>query len=197
MTATKILQQLKDDGIAEFSNAYFSKLVKEGKISYTLDGKRKTYSYETVVRELALFRTRPPSHNSKNKIESMPREIDLGEIGENLSLDEERQVALARAIREMGERVTLNEAKIWATVVKGEADDLKLKHLKRELVSREEVEHAYFVIARNVRDALIGITPRVAGMVSGETDPLKNQITIADAIQEALENLSEIKFDEQ
>ena len=196
MTATKILQQLKDDGIAEFSNAYFSKLVKEGKISYTLDGKRKTYSYETVVRELALFRTRPPSHNSKNKIEPTPKAISTKSVEERLQ-NKDNQDSLAESIRGIGEEISLNDSKVWLTVVQAQTAELKLEQARGELISRAEVESGYFVLARNIRDALLSIPPKLAGMVSGETDPLKNQIIIADTIQEALENLSEIKFDEQ
>ena len=88
---------------------------------------------------------------------------------------------------------TLYAAQERRTRALAEREELRNLKLKGELVSKEEVEKEWFRIARQVRDALLNIPARLAGVVSAEKNYDKNFASIEQEIRQALEGLPTAK----
>lgn len=85
---------------------------------------------------------------------------------------------------------TLAEAKLREHNVRIEREEFKLAKLKGEYVPRAKVDKYLFESGRQIRDAILGIPDRLAGIVTAETDQHKNHAVLTQELRRALESLS-------
>lgn len=85
---------------------------------------------------------------------------------------------------------TLYAAQTRRTIAAAERDELRNKVIKGELVKREAVEKEWFKIGRQVRDNLMNLPSRLAGLVASERSQEKCFQIIEAEVRQALEPLT-------
>jgi len=68
---------------------------------------------------------------------------------------------------------------------------LQFEQLSGKLVDVEHVKEDFFRIARQVRDGILNVPARIAGIVAAETDQQKVHILIEAELRQALESLTQ------
>jgi len=69
-------------------------------------------------------------------------------------------------------------------------EELRNRKMTGELVSREAITKEWFTLSRQVRDALVNIPARIAGLVAAEKNQDKCFAIIEREIRQALEGLA-------
>jgi len=85
---------------------------------------------------------------------------------------------------------TLLEQKIRWNRARATREEMDLKVRTGELIEKRQVEREAFHVARVVRDAMLSIPDRLAGLVTAETDQAKNHALLTKEIMEALKGLT-------
>ncbi len=162
MTIGELHKKLTEDGHITSTRQYLSKLATEGKIPYTMKGKRKNFVYKKVVASLDTFRVKPESPaNAKKSLESIPPPK------EGQSQEEYKQ----ELKMELGEAPTLADSKTFLTIFQGKIAEQKFDIEAGKLIYREEVEQKAFTVARVIRDQLLTLPERLSGELASSTDP--------------------------
>lgn len=86
--------------------------------------------------------------------------------------------------------VDIKNLQLREQTAKTEEAELKLAERKKELIPAAEVKLKLFEIARNTRDAVEAIAPRISAILAAETDPHKVRELLAAELRQALEELS-------
>ena len=79
---------------------------------------------------------------------------------------------------------------------KADKSELDLRVRQGELVEVRAVRKDAFKAARLVRDGLLSLPDRLAGIVSSEADQTKNHAILSKEIRQALEALADISIQE-
>ena len=111
--------------------------------------------------------------------------FSLAQVGQWYSNTIDGPVKTART-----KTATLSEGKLREQAVKNEEREFKLAKLKGEYVARTKVDKYLFESGRQIRDALLGIPDRLAGIMAAETDQHKCHVQMTQEIRRALESLS-------
>ncbi len=88
------------------------------------------------------------------------------------------------------EEHTLLEQKIRWNKARATREEMDLKVRTGELIETSKVEHEAFTVARIVRDAMLSIPDRLAGLVTAESDQAKNHALLTKEIFDALKRLA-------
>ena len=174
-------RELTANGVVTSSRPYLAKQVKEGKIPFKMDGKKKVFDYDTVVEALSACVVRPEKpHNAKGSIKDIPPPKE-GQSQE----DYEREIK-----EKLGHEPTLNDSKIFLTIYQGKLAEQKFDIEAGKLVYRDEVEQKSFAVARVLRDQILAIPERLAGEVASSTDTREIKEIMYKEINSVLEYLS-------
>jgi hypothetical protein len=90
-----------------------------------------------------------------------------------------------------GDGPKLTRARLMLTLRKAAIADVQYKQLIGEFLPKAEIQVATFNSFRQIRDRMLGIPDRVAGMVAAETDPRKCYTILVDEIRTALQQFAE------
>lgn len=90
-----------------------------------------------------------------------------------------------------GEPTTLVEANTFKSIYQGKLQELKYRIESGELVERSEIENKSFLVARVIRDKLLGIPERISSELSTMTDAHAIRELLYAEFNTMLENLSE------
>lgn len=85
---------------------------------------------------------------------------------------------------------TLAEEKTRLTRAKADREELNLRVRGLELIEVSTVKQRTFEIARNVRDGVLSVPDRIAGIVAAETDQAKVHALLVKELHQALEALT-------
>ena len=96
--------------------------------------------------------------------------------------------AKARGVAPKGDN--LYNAQKRRTIALAVREELRNRKIEGELVSRSEIEAQWFKVGRQVRDALMNIPARVAGLVAAEKKQDKCFAILEKEIRQALEGLA-------
>lgn len=87
-------------------------------------------------------------------------------------------------------RGTLAQERTRLTKAKADKEELNLRVRLKELIEVATVEKVTFEKARQVRDALLSLADRLAGIVAPETDQAKVHAVLTKEVHQALEALT-------
>lgn len=171
------------------SPAYVSKLVKEGKIVLTEDGK-KVIVDQSLVR---MQQSRDPSkvrvaeRHARERLErdvgqyTKPNAPDLPSfpLDTGTSFDDPKNIDFQKA-RAMREHYLAMQA--------------KNEYLKsqRTLVERDRVERAAFALARLQRDSFMGLPTKIAPSLAAISDPWELEKKLQEAVRNLLADMASI-----
>lgn len=133
------------------SPAYVSKLKRQGRLVLTPGGKVNVEATDRLVES-----TRDPARGGDRRPGAVEPKPPRGDANPN---DPGFQSYKEAARRER--------------IAKARLAELELAEAVGQLVRREEVERAFFGLARTAMDALLAMSARLAGPVSAETDPFR------------------------
>lgn len=187
---TNILTKKQFAELRGVSSAYVSKLVKEGKLVLTDDGK-KVIVDQSLARMQA---SRDPSKVGVAERHARERaERDVGQytradapdlppmlpqdVGTGFTDPKNIDFQKARAMREH----------YLAMQAKNE-----FLRSQRTLVERDRVEHAAFALARLQRDSFMGLPTKIAPTLAAINDPWELEKKLQEAIRNLLDDMSSI-----
>jgi phage terminase Nu1 subunit (DNA packaging protein) len=89
-----------------------------------------------------------------------------------------------------GGGTTYNKARARREAAAASMAELKLAERMGELVEVAKVEKGAHAVGGIIREAMLGLPDRIAGLVASETDPAKVHAILSDEIRRALEELT-------
>lgn len=134
-----------------WSPAYVSKLKRQGRLVLTDDGKVNVGATDRLIDS-----TRDPARGGDRRPGAA----------------EERKPSRASGSSDNGPD-SYNEAARRERMAKARLAELELAEAAGQLVRRDEVERAFFGLARGALDALLGLSSRLAGPLAAESDPFR------------------------
>jgi len=171
-TQVAVLRELKEKEGYTFSKQYFGKLVKQGKIPYYDDEGKKRFRYKDVSEALKQMKQKPT-----DKEKSKPVNDD-----EKFSLENKD-----------GSPKTINSTKIMLQEYQAKIAKQKYDLLEGQIVLKEEVESKAFEVARILRNQIMALPERMAGVLASHTDPKEVKEILYKELEEVMSFLSEGK----
>ncbi len=189
----EVLILLHKRGIATFSASSFCEAVKRGQIPYVIpDGtRRKRYIYNDVKRAIIRAGIGGIKDGSNRDKLSMNDRIDMISPPKN---GEHPQEYGKKAIAELGDNPTMTDVNIYKTIYSGKIEKLKYEKESGQLISREEVEDKAFVVARAIRDKLMGLPERLSDELASISDVYVIKEMLYKEIGNILEGFSKDSF---
>ncbi len=125
---------------------------------------------------------------------SLPRLSQLTSLG-ILSKPTAKGINLAKAVQAYVAYIrrgqgTLAEEQKKLITAKRRREELRLRREQGELVELDAAKQESFQVGRRVRDVLLNVPDRLAGIVSSESDQSRNYATLLSEMHQACEELS-------
>lgn len=135
-----------------WSAAYVSKLKKNGRLVFTDGGRVNVGATDRLIES-----TRDPARGGDRRPGAT---------------DDQKPRRSGGASGDVGPD-SYNEAARRERMAKARIAELELAEAAGQLVRREEVERAFFGLARGAMDALLALSSRLAGPLAAESDPFR------------------------
>ncbi len=218
ITASKCVELLKDNGVADFKLSYFSKRDAEGIFihHHQSPSPKKFFVYSEVV--TALENNKDPrrdpqraAHEKKRHTNDLlsvagtyPSVADMSE--DEKKKEQKRLLSIFEKQQKEAEYLGLDKEKDTEDISTLSISDLNKKILEQNLriqtskadelgnvsIPREKVVESIFASSRVIRDGMMGIAPRLASRIAAVTDPHECRVMIEEEIVRQLSKLEDI-----
>lgn len=93
-------------------------------------------------------------------------------------------------------RISYMEAKRLGEIARARTDQIKLRQLEGELVSRDGVRIAASRMSRMLRDSVLGVPSRISQLLAHETDSHKIEQALTVALRASLDDVAKINAED-
>ena len=185
MNLSQLHARLTEEGVITSSRPYLSQLVREGKIPYEGEGRKKTFNFKKVIKALGEYKVRvEPPANAKKTIHDLPKKKD-GQTSDEYK--EELKM-------ELGDDPSLSDSKTFLTIYQGKLAQQKFDIEAGLLIYKEEVENTGFELARTIREQLLVIPEKVSAELAGVTDVIEVREVLYGEILKTLSSIADGSF---